>query len=122
MNTGFVKAVGEPGEPGDIQRIIHLSNRIGEAYEQLLDWKLQFLRTSVDDDFVKLMSLASEYSSNAITEMEEFSMNMYSTMEGHIANEHNNKEGTVITLKLTLSSPDTDAFHEELERLTRVYI
>ena len=40
LNYGFIKAVGEMGEPGDINRIIHLAGRLGDGYEELLDWKL----------------------------------------------------------------------------------
>lgn len=27
LNNGFIKAVGEPGEHGDIKRIVHLATR-----------------------------------------------------------------------------------------------
>lgn len=122
LNTGFVKAVGEPGEPGDIKRIIHLASRVAEGYEQLLDWKLQFLRVSVDEDFERLIRIASEYSTNAIEEMEEFSSNLYSTLEGHLANAHTYEEGTVITLELTLTAPENEELDRELKRLSRVYM
>ncbi len=121
LNVGFLKAVGEPGEPGDLKRIIHLAKRIGDGYEQLLDWKLQFLRVSCDDEFEPLMRLASDFSSNAIQEVEEFSANLYSTIEGHIKNINTYEKGTVITITLTLTVPDTDPFSEEIARLGALY-
>ncbi len=121
LNDGFIKAVGEPGEPGDLKRIVHLAKRIGDGYEQLLDWKLQFLRMSCDDEFETLMKLVSEFSSNAIQEVEEFSANLYSTIEGHIKNIDSYEKGTVVTITLTLTVPDTGPFSEELSRLGSLY-
>lgn len=121
LNTGFIKAVGEPGEPGDLKRIVHLAKRIGNGYEQLLDWKLQFLRVSCDDEFETLMKLASKFSSNAIQEIEEFSAHLYTTIEGHIQNIDAYEKGTVITITLTLTVPDIEPFSEEIARLESLY-
>ncbi|WP_198781039.1 DUF4062 domain-containing protein [Shewanella putrefaciens] len=121
LNIGFIKAVGEPGKPGDIKRIVHLAKRIGDGYTQLLDWKLQFLRVSSDDQFEPLIKLASEFSSNAIHEVEEFSANLYSTIEGHIKNIDSYEEGTVVTITLTLTVPETEPFLEEILRLRALY-
>jgi hypothetical protein len=121
LNTGFIKAVGEPGEPGDLKRIVHLAKRIGDGYEQLLDWKLQFLRVSCEDEFETLMNLASKFSSNAIQEIEEFSANLYTTIEGHIQNIDSYEKGTVVTITLTLTVPDTEPFSEEIARLEARY-
>jgi hypothetical protein len=122
LNTGFMKAVGEPGEPGDIQRIIHLAKRIGDAYEQLLEWKIQFFRLKVNEDFERLTYLVSEFSSNAIKEIEEFTLNLYCTLEGYIRESHTYDKGTVITLTLSLTLPDTEDFMCELERLKKLYL
>lgn len=121
LNDGFAKAVGEPGEPGDLKRIVHLAKRIGDGYEQLLDWKLQFLRVSCDDEFETLMRLASNFSSNAIQEVEEFSANLYGTIEGHIKRIDSYEKGTVVTITLTLTVPDIEEFSEEIVRLEELY-
>ncbi len=121
LNTGFIKAVGEAGEPGDIKRIIHLATRISDGYEQLLDWKLQFSKVSCDEEFETLMKLTSEFSSNAIQETEEFSAHLYTTFEGHIQNIDSYEEGAVITIPLTLTVPDTEPYSEEIARLGSAY-
>ena len=121
LNTGFIKAVGEPGEPGDLKRIVHLATRIGDGYEQLVDWKLQFLRVSCGEEFETLMKLASEFSSNAIQEIEEFSAHLYTTIEGHIRNIDSYEKGTVITITLNLTVPDTEPFSAEIARLVSLY-
>lgn len=120
LNNGFIKAVGEPGEHGDIKRIVHLATRINDGYEQLLDWRLQFLRVHSEDKFKTLVKLASELPSNAIKEIEEFSEHLYTTLEGHIRNADSYEKGTVVSIALNLTAPVTEPFLEEVERLRSI--
>jgi hypothetical protein len=121
INAGLKKAVGELGQPGDVQRIMHIATRVGEGYEQLLDWKLQFLRVSSGEEFSYLINLASDMTSNAIREIEEFASNLYSKIEEHISNVDSNQAATVVTLTLTLTAPSGDEFRAELKRLGAIY-
>ncbi|OIR25343.1 hypothetical protein BGC33_06235 [Bathymodiolus thermophilus thioautotrophic gill symbiont] len=120
LNNGFIKAVGEPGEPGDIQRIVHLATRVGDGYGQLLDWRIQFERVSVDDEFERLIYLVSNFSTNATSEIEEFTLNLYNEIEGHIVN-MDTYDDTVVTITLTLTAPDTDELNNEIARLCHIY-
>ncbi len=119
INVGFINAVGEYGEPGDIQRIIHLATRIGDAYEQLLEWKLQFLRVSVDKEFEKLLTLASNFSSNAIQEIEEHSSNLYTDIESLLLNADTSGEVKIVKITLNFTVPDVNDFNSELKKLSR---
>ncbi len=121
MNDGIVKAVGEPGEPGKPERIYHLAKRIADGYEQLLDWTLQFYRVSADDHFKKIIELTSNFSSNALNEINIFSRSLYETLHDHIEKESSYAPGTVIKLTLTLTVPSTDEFYAEMERLRAIY-
>lgn len=121
LNTGFIKAVGEPGESGDVARIVHLAKRIGDGYEQLLDWRLQFLRVSCEEEFENLMNLASNFSSNAILEVEEFSANLYINIEDYIKKIDSCEKKDTLTITLTLTVPDTEPFSQEIERLESLY-
>lgn len=117
LATGYEKAVGKPGEPGDVGRIVHLVERLGNGYEQLLDWKLKFLRLAVGDEFRTLVRLAGELVSNALAEIEDFTANLYADIEQVIADIEKHPKGTVITRTLTLTVPDIDELLTELDRL-----
>lgn len=121
LNTGFIKAVGEPGEPADVRRIVHLAKRIGDGYEQLLDWKLQFLRVSCEEEFERLINLASDFSSNAILEVEDFSSSLYTNIENYIKQIDSREGKNNLTITLTLTVPDTQPFSQEIERLESLY-
>lgn len=117
MNDGMERAVGKPGEPGDAQRIYHLAKRLADGYEQLLDWTLQFYRVSTPDQFKRLIELASSFSSNALKEIESYSSTLYATLAEYIANASSYPPGTFQKITLTLTSPPTDAFLDEIQRL-----
>jgi len=122
MNDGFIRAVGEPGEPGNAQRIYHLAKRIADAYEQLLDWTLQFYRVSAPDPFMKAIEHVSMLSSNALSEIESFASSLYETLQAHINSASSHAPGTVLNLTLTLTAPQTDELHAELHRLRMAYV
>lgn len=120
LNNGFIKAVGEPGEPGDTDRIVHLAWRIGDAYEQLLKWTLEFNTIEVEEEFKYLLLLLSKMSINAVNEIEEYSNGLYEKIKEILANEEKYENGTIITLTLTAPIMG-DEFHNETERLIKLY-
>jgi hypothetical protein len=122
MNDGFIKAIGEPGQPGDVERIYHLTKRIANGYEGILDWTLQFYRVSTDDRFKRIVELASTLSGNALSEIEDFSRSLYGTLQGHIENGPTYAPGTAINITLKLTVPPIDELLAETERLRAIYL
>lgn len=122
LNSGFLKAVGEPGEAGDIARIIHLATRISDGYYQLLDWKLQFYRVDVDEDFQRLIDLMSEFSSNSIRELEEFNDGLLPKIKGILENIKSYEVGSIVNIELTLTCPEMSEYFDEINRLRSLYI
>ena len=114
MGPAITKAVGEPGEPGDIERIEHLTQRIAETYERILDWTLEFHSIEVDLSLEKLMHLAANFSSNAIRELEEFVGSLYDKLHDAI---ENHTPGDAVSFTLVLTVPDQAEFEEELEKV-----
>ncbi|WP_410626143.1 toll/interleukin-1 receptor domain-containing protein [Amycolatopsis sp. cmx-8-4] len=48
-----VAAFGEPGEPGDPERIIHLASRLTSIYGELLDWSADLRAIGIADDSLR---------------------------------------------------------------------
>lgn len=114
LNSGIAKAVGAPGEPGDIQRIEHVASRIAEGYLQTIDWTLEFHRLAVESDLDGLMKAMSNFSSNMLAEIEEFSASLYGRLQHVFAN---HKPGDTVNFTLTLTVPDTTEFHQKMQQL-----
>lgn len=122
LNNGYMKAMGESGVPSDIERLIHLAKRLGDGYESILDWKLQFLRVSVEnDDFEQLVSHTAKFATNAIQSVNDFFNNTFKNIEDIINNMHKYEEGSQVTLTMTIGEPDSEDFNNEMERLKKIY-
>lgn len=46
-------AFGRPGEPGDVDQIVHLAQRFASVYEDLMDWSADLRGTSASGDHAK---------------------------------------------------------------------
>ena len=114
FNYGMVKAVGEPGEPGDIQRIEHLASRISDGYLEAIEWTLEFHRLSLEPEFKKLMTLMSFFSSNMLNEIEIYAAELLGKIQYVFAN---HAPGDSVKFSLELTLPDTSEFLEEMARL-----
>lgn len=118
LNGGIIMAVGETGEPGNIQRIEHVASRIADGYLQAIEWTLEFHRLKVDSELEKLMHLVSNFSSNMLGEIELFSSELYGKLQGSIANHF---PGDAVNFTLTLSVPELGEFTEEMQRIQKTF-
>ncbi len=117
LNNGIEKAVGAPGEPGNITRIAHVARRMADSYEELLDWTLEFNRVRTAPQLERLFSLASNFTSNAIREIEDYAATLFDRVRSAI---ESHKPGTSISFTLTLTAQDSGEFTAELERLGKL--
>ncbi len=117
LNGGITKAVGEPGQPGDIKRIEHIALRIADGYFQAIEWALEFHRLNVEPDLQRLMTLASHFSDSVLKEIEEFAARLFDDVSYALAN---HAPGDAVNFTLTLTAPDTSAFIEEIQRISRL--
>ncbi len=121
LNEGLPIAFGEPGEPGDPKHIQYIAKRFAEGYKELIEWRLEFLRTDVDDQFVKLLDLLSKIATNAIREIEDYIKYINGEVNKIIENIDHYEAGTTINLTLILTIPDTNELFKEFERVKQLY-
>lgn len=115
LNVGAEGAVGKPGEPGDIFRIVHLATRLADGYSHVLDWTLEFNRLEVEPEFGKLLALVGQFSSNMLREIEDYASQLYGKIKDKIENPPTDGD---VTFVLKLTTPDMTAFNEEVKRLS----
>lgn len=68
---------GEPGQPGDADRIRHVGARLVQTYERLLDWAADLRATVTPPAFQPLYAAAARLVSPALNEIEEFAERWY---------------------------------------------
>jgi hypothetical protein len=81
MNAGIMKLVspesqvwafGQPGEPGDPERIEHLARRLVKSYELYLDLVAKLRSVGVPGDFRHLFELAADFMRYPVNEIGNF--------------------------------------------------
>lgn len=66
------RAFGEPGEPGDPARIIHLAERFIDTYEAFMDEAARLRGASLPDEFREAQEAAAQFGSDAIGQVRAF--------------------------------------------------
>jgi hypothetical protein len=115
MANGVEPAVGPPGVPGDIHKIVHLAERLGQAYLSIVEWALQFTRVSSPDEFANVLRLMVEIAMPALNEIESYATTLHARVQDALKNA---ERGEVVSLTLRISLKDTSALTAELQRLT----
>ena len=121
INSALPVAFGPPGVAGNPKEIVYVANRVSQAYKRMIDWTLEFRRINVEQDFERLIELASSMAMNMITEIEEFTERIDNEIDAALSNLTDSSEARVIKLTLTLTVPDMTALYDELERVKLKY-
>jgi hypothetical protein len=116
LNQALPSALGPPGQPGNADAILYVASRIGSIYRAVLEWKLEFLRLSVDEALISLRSIASCVCDNAVIELEEFASELSTKLRGALAAPKDISQEVTILLALTV--PDVAKFRDEMARVT----
>lgn len=118
FERGWILAIGEAGEPSDLRRMHHLASRIGEIYEQFLDWTIDCRRASAGDEYARLISLLADLSQTPINDIEEFASSLLPRIRELIQNADLDGPERREVITLTINPSPSDAFHQELNRFT----
>lgn len=118
LDRGLKTALGPPGTPGDVRRIDHAARRFVDAYEEILDWSLEFHRTVVPEDCRKLFDLAAKSTRTIRAEIEEYCASLHVKFEEYFG--QGDAKGT-LNLSLVLSAVDMTEYSAEMDKLARKY-
>ena len=121
INVALIKACGAPGEPGDVEEIIYVGRRMGNAYRSILEWTADFKHAQVDELFDNVLKIVSRLSQNVIIEIEDFSSTLQQQLFEGIKKYESTKKFQTIKLTLTLTCPDPSELENELNRLKKLF-
>ncbi|MGB3441821.1 MAG: TIR domain-containing protein [Actinophytocola sp.] len=115
------RAFGEPGQPGDADRIIHLARRFLDVYESLLDEAARIRGAALSDPFQEAQRAAAAFGSNAVQEIRDFVTECVESMNSlpELAESHSEDDGPLeltLIVKLTVDEEISASFIENTQR------
>ncbi|HZO06043.1 MAG TPA: hypothetical protein VFB52_06625, partial [Solirubrobacterales bacterium] len=102
------QAFGEPGEPGDPERISHVVRRLIQMYEGLMDWAAGLRNANVPDQFEELVELYAQMVDLPLVQIRDFVQHAADQIAqlSILAQDGTEEEPVIITLDLTLSADE----------------
>lgn len=118
LNTTVQDAIGEPGQPSDLERMVYVSKQVASIYEKLIGWALYFKTVHVDQVFDKLLALLYELPTSALKTIEDFIERVFKEITAipDVETEIQNK----IVLTCALDAANTDEINREIARLATI--
>jgi hypothetical protein len=115
----MTKAFGEPGEPGDPERILQLAARLVSVYEGFIDEAAYIRSAALPESFRGAQAAAADMGANAVAEIRAFVDECVETMNRlpELADEHEGDEEphtVTLVLALTIDEETTRKFNDEL--------
>jgi hypothetical protein len=115
------RAFGEPGEPGDPERLLHLAKRFIDVYESFLDEAARLRGAALPEDFRDAQVAAAEFGGEAIEQIRAFVAEVVEQMSGlpELAAGHADDDEPLslhLTITLTVNDAVTQRFIDGLER------
>lgn len=121
INTSFKEAVGEPGCPGDVEKIYYVVERLLTVYRTSLEWTLQVRLMDVPDEYKTATTHLSSFCESIIQQIEKLGVELPKWLNEAL--EWNaKKEGPYVrNIDLAITLPNADEFLNELKRLRDAY-
>ncbi|POH57108.1 TIR domain-containing protein [Arthrobacter glacialis] len=110
------RAFGKPGEPGDVDRIVHMAERFISVYEDFMDWAAELRGTSASGDGAEVFKMLARWAEQPVDECRRFVREFVTEMD--IATERLAR-GERINLNMTLTLKMDSAISNEMNAKLR---
>ncbi|MBQ9841981.1 MAG: DUF4062 domain-containing protein [Clostridia bacterium] len=120
LNKTLQDAIGEPGEPSNLELMVYSAKRFTYLYKCLVSWSLYFKGLQVDDVFQKLLSLLYDMPKDALNQIEAFVNEYYKAVTALPESDDGCDHSITITCALSVSN--TEEINEEILSLHRKLI
>lgn len=115
LNSAIQDAIGEPGDPSDLEMMVYVSKQFAFLYERVIAWALYFKSLHTDEVFRQLIQMLYELPQSILVQMDDFVNKMYMEIISipDVADHVQRK----IKLSCILDIANIDAINAEIERL-----
>ncbi len=116
LNDSAQKAFGPPGEPGNTEEIIWVSQAFGQLLETAYKWSKRIRCAHVEEPFDKLMPELALFADQLITQLNNFPVDCLKRIEDTLASA-NTEEKLELKLTMTIELANLDAFNKALSEI-----
>lgn len=116
LNNSVQIAIGPPGEPGDPEEIVWVSQILGELLETTFKWSSRIRCAHVEEPFDKLTSELALFADQLIAQLRTFPLECLSKIEEALARA-NDSERQELQLTMTIELANLDAFNQALSKI-----
>ncbi|WP_133405468.1 DUF4062 domain-containing protein [Parashewanella tropica] len=117
INNAADASFNEAHTSGCHQKIQHVSQRLLEAYENIINWKLSFKRLEVDEIFHPLLNELSSFADDPLYKIEKFINEQYDEVPKALDKIKETGESVELNLTFVLEAPDMEHYEKEAEIL-----
>jgi len=116
LNDGLRDALGEPGEPGDVEKIVSIAKLVGQAYREALEWSLRVSRTAGHDALKPVVDALALFPDDILQKVELFGEPLLKRIEDALLAEPT-KEPTTIDASVVLELSNSEQFEAAMQEL-----
>lgn len=109
------EAIGSPGKPGDIEQIIYAGERIGNVYEEIIRWGLEFKTVTVEETWQGVIDSLFNLWESPIRDLENYSKSISQVMLRLKTSPNEDIKTYYIDLILKLTPPDLTQYDVEMD-------
>lgn len=112
------RAFGEPGEPGDPERIAHLARRWNSVYEEFMDWATNLRGVSASSRIQPVLDLLARFVDGPVEQYRKFVDSYVAQVDAlPVAMAADEPLRIEVSLILSIEDEIVEAFQEELSRI-----
>ncbi len=118
INKAVPVALGPPGQPGEVERILHATRNLGLLYREAIEWSLRIRRASLDERLHDFQNEFADLTSEIISEFNGLGPRFVQQIESGISSA---QQGSTTRIEATISLrlPNTDGLVERLKETIR---
>lgn len=117
VDVALLKAVGPPGQPGNVEEVIYAAKRLGLVYRRLLEWTAEFRHGESDETFGPALRILEKASESVISQLHGFSRTIDQELQDAVRRHEATEEPQTVEIMLQLTCPPLDGLDAELHNL-----
>jgi len=118
INVRAQEALGAPGEPGDVEKIVAVGRLIGEAYREALEWSLRVRRTAGHERLVPIIDAMAQFPEDLLAKVEMLGKPLLRRIEKALSVDATD-EDRIMDIMLRFDISHYDEFEAALDNLTK---